>query len=336
MAVLRAPPPRRKACERCMKGKRRCDLQRPSCGRCRDGSWSCTYSPPDAGKLDSPNTTKSAPAPLVDKAEVKFEPVTYPPQDFAQEVRLPPQRLTYCATKLQESTVEMAKGVETFFIKPMSSRTQLPRPLQDAFVACSLHLSTTDSNSHFVRHVLLETYSAYLSAEEDLDFEAELAKVQAAVLLHIPLLFDGDIRYRSLAESYIDTLREKVLHLQRRDAAEMPEHIRSSRYARWLFMESVRRTIITSTFVECIYVNLRDGVSNTVPFLAMLPLTVAGRLWRANSEEEWERLSKVVPLTILPYGEALGWWRDEALQHSLDTLQHLLYVACKGFTDAHA
>ena len=213
----------------------------------------------------------------------------------------------------------------------MPHQDQLPQPLEEAYIACTVYISRTDDNSQAVRRIVLNTYLSLMSVEKSPAFDEELANIQAAVLLHILLLFDGDIQYRSVAESHIDGLREKVLRLQRREAEEVPEHIQASSYARWVFMENVRRTIVCSTFVECIYTNSRDGSCNTVPFLSMLPITVAGRLWRASSEAGWKRLSDIVPLTVLPYGEALGWWREEAGEGTLDTLQHLLYVACKGF-----
>ncbi|KAH8662458.1 hypothetical protein BX600DRAFT_551219 [Xylariales sp. PMI_506] len=39
------PPARRKACGACIKGKRRCDLQRPSCLRCAQRRLPCVYPP---------------------------------------------------------------------------------------------------------------------------------------------------------------------------------------------------------------------------------------------------------------------------------------------------
>lgn len=226
----------------------------------------------------------------------------------------------------------MSKNLRTFFIRPMPHQERLPTPLQNAYIACTVHVSRTDNNSEVVRHILLDTYTGLMSATKDSKFEAELATIQAALLLHILLLFDGDIQYRSVAESYLDALRDKVLRLQRRGPDEIPENVTSSPYAKWLFMENVRRTILASTFVECVYMNSRDGIANTVPFLSMLPITVSGRLWRAPSESEWTKQSKAVPLTVLPYGEALGWWSEDAAQGRLDTLQHLLYLACKGFS----
>jgi hypothetical protein len=77
-----------------------------------------------------------------------------------------------------------------------------------------------------------------------------------------------------------------------------------------------------------------QGVCQTVAFLSMLPITVAGKLWRTNSEAEWLRLAEVTPLTVLPYGEAVGWWREEAEQGTLDGLLYLLFVTCKGVSGA--
>jgi hypothetical protein len=171
--------------------------------------------------------------------------------------------------------------------------------------------------------------------EADWTIEEELANVQASLLLHVIQLFDGDIECRRTAESNMDVLRSKVLHLQRRAADEMSHDI-SATYTQWVFVESVRRTILTATLAEGIFVNLKEGVCTTVPFLSMLPITVAGSLWNTTSESDWKKLRKTVPLTVLPYGEAVGWWREEAETGTLDELQLLLFIACKGTSNVHS
>jgi len=282
---------------------------------------------------DSSDTSKPIKEAQSDEeAERVFHGVTYPPRDFAQPICLPAKRLAYCVKKLRHSAVEMTNDVQNFFIKPMPHREQLPQSLETAYIACTLYSSTTENNAHIVRGIVMDTYLNLVCDKDDVDLEAELAKIQATLLLHILLLSDGDIQYRSLADRNVDHLRDIILRLQRRDATEMLDHIKASTYARWLFLENIRRTILTSTFVECIYMNLRDGICMTVPFLSMLPITVEAALWAAKSERDWKKATHIDPPNVLPYGEALARWEKDATQGNLDTLQHLLYVACKGFS----
>jgi hypothetical protein len=227
----------------------------------------------------------------------------------------------------------MAEKTTTAFIR---SPQPLPSTLRDAFCACAMYASQTSHNLPVIRQVLSEVSTSLMVDVMYLSFEEELANVQASLLLQIIQLFDGDEQYRSVGECYIDAFRQKVLHLQRREAEELSPDLKAKAYERWLFMENVRRTILTATLVEGVYTNVKEGVCKTVPFLSMLPITVSGKLWEARSEKEWAALRKVVPLTVLPYGEAVGWWREEATRGTLEELQQILFVACKGTRDLNS
>ncbi|KAK0642812.1 Transcription factor gsfR2 [Lasiodiplodia hormozganensis] len=61
-----APPPRRKSCGRCVKAKRRCDLQLP-CSRCAEKGLACEY-PSAAGPWRPDQSQKPAAAPDLDLA----------------------------------------------------------------------------------------------------------------------------------------------------------------------------------------------------------------------------------------------------------------------------
>lgn len=63
-ASAAAPPPRRKSCGRCVKAKRRCDLQLP-CSRCAEKGLACEY-PSAAGPWRPDQSQKPAAAPDLD------------------------------------------------------------------------------------------------------------------------------------------------------------------------------------------------------------------------------------------------------------------------------
>lgn len=333
---------RRKACQRCITGKRRCDLRRPSCGRCSKHSWLCNYIPQgnQASGTSSQEQTRSISSDELargipgDRAtgeqDNNFVPLAYPPSDFAAEVSLPPARLRYCAQELASWIQDMVKKVQTPFMKAIVPHDHLPDPLREAFNACAAYTCKTEANGPLVRTMVSQCYIRLLSRAAHADLEIELATVQAVLMLHILSLFESDVQYHRLAEAQMGALRSKVLHLQRRSLQELPDQSTAAGYSEWLLMENVRRTVLASTLAESIYIILKDGVCKTVPFLSMQPITINGRFWMASSETEWYRLSSTSPLIVLPYGEAVDMWREEAQQGRLDKLQHLLFVVCKG------
>lgn len=229
-----------------------------------------------------------------------------------------------------DSVGEIVNDVQTSFIKRPSANQKWPKTLRDVYSACAVHSCRTDNNDVLVRELVLESYTRMMLSEDTQTVADDLARVQAVLLLHILLLFDGDIQFRSRAESQMDVIRSKVLSLQRLAEDDTCDGQERESYERWILMESVRRTILMATIVECIYMMLKEGSTRTVTFLSMLPITVSGGLWRARSEAEWRSVSSRVPLTVLPYGEALGFWKEEAAQDKLDGLQKLLLVSCKG------
>lgn len=300
------------------------------CERCSKRDWRCIYDfDQDISKVGS-DAQGNVLALSLQESEDSFEPLPYPSRDFAASTSLPPARLSYCARLLLNCVREVVTEVETSFIKRKSAYKERPEPFKDAYCACAVYTCRTDSNDMIVQEVVLETYARLMLTPPTQNLTNDMAGLQAVLLLHILLLFDGDIRFRSKAESQMDMIRDKVLRLQRLAGSESVDGQELASYDRWILMESVRRTIMMATLVECIYMNLKDGFTNTASFLAMLPITVSGALWRARSESEWRFVSTRVPMTILPYGEALKFWTEEAARDQLDGLQKLLVVSCKG------
>ena len=335
-------PGRRKACQRCVTDKRRCDLRRPACARCASAGKQCTYAAsserleevPIVGRLALANGQHARLLASEEEDEDNFESLSYPPRDFALTIRLPPSRLRYCARMIRKFFVsDWVEFAQTPFIKPLSPGLNLPPPLQEAYSACAVYISRSENNRPVIGRIVVDTYSNLLHQNADCGLEMELATVQATLLLHIVSLFDDDVEFHTSAEKRMDTVRAKVLHLQRTASKTSEQCSEASQYREWFILESIRRTILAATFIEGIYTNITQGFCQTVAFLSILQITVAGKLWRAGSEAEWSSLSKVTPHTVLPYGEAVGWWREEAVERKLDGLQQLLWVACKGLRE---
>lgn len=221
-------------------------------------------------------------------------------------------------------------GCSVFIRSPAPSRCLHPL-LQDAYSACAVYMGRNEKNQSVVNGIVRDICSKLIEYETTANFETELARLQALVMVHTLLLFEpSDTEVRVAAEHCMHTVRAEVLRIQRR-VLEVPQDLLgTSEYSRWLLVEEVQRTVLAATLAESIYTIKTEGVCQTVAFLSMLPITVAGKLWRARSEAEWLELVEATPLTSLPYGEAVVGWREEAEQGALDGLQYLLYVTCKG------
>ena len=224
----------------------------------------------------------------------------------------------------------MVKHAQTLFIKTSPTGGPLARPLSSAYSACAAYYCRTEHNTHVVKPLVMERYRKLRLTASSPSIETELANIQAILLLHILQLFDGDLELRAEAEGGLDTLRDRILHLQWRAGSEVLNSSQPPSYEAWLLAESIRRTILTYVFAEAIYLILKEGSCRTVPFMSLLPITVSGRLWAASSEIEWKKTLKLVPLQTMPYGEAVDWWKEAGSEGKLEGLQQILFAACKG------
>ena len=238
----------------------------------------------------------------------------YPPRDFAQKISLPPKRLEHCVRMIPKLLVrDWVKSGQSVFIRPLAPSERLDPLLQDAFSACAVYMGRNETNLPVVNGIVRDICSKVLTIDTAASFGMELARLQALVMLHTLFLFEpSDTDVRTAAEHCMEVVRAEVLRIQRK-VLEVPEDlVGTSKYSQWLLVEEVQRTILAATLAESIYMMKTQGACETVAFLSMLPITVAGKLWRARSEVEWLKLAEVTPLTVLPYGEAVGWWSQDA------------------------
>lgn len=254
----------------------------------------------------------------------------FPPHSISQLVSIPAVRLIYCARKLKDCPIAMVKHSHTLFIRTSPTAGPLIQPLTSAYAACATYSCRTQDNMHIVKPLVMDTYRQLLLKQVSPSIEVELANIQALLLLHIIQLFDGEVDFRVEAESGLDTVRERVLCLQRRAGEDMLNSSEPASYEDWVLVESIRRTILTAVFVEAIFLSVRDGGCRTVPFMSLLPITASGRLWAATSETEWNKALTLVPMQTKPYGEVVERWSEEGHQGRLEGLQQILFAACKG------
>jgi hypothetical protein len=318
---------RQTACIRCARGKRRCDAEKPKCGRCSRFQLDCRYS--DRVDLVSGSSRGSIETSVQHYADAGFRSISTQ-NTFSHAKRMPTDRLIYCATRLRDCPGDLVRTGQTLFIKVLPHVGPLLKPLSDAYAACAVYCCRSPQNSDLARLVLVEKYRELLDAPVLGDLNFELAQAQAVLMVHIALLFDSDEVLRKEAESGLDKVRARVLRLQRDAEGKVNCYEVPTRYDHWLLAENIRRTIFAATFVEAIYLALREGYCVTLPFMELLPITVSEKLWPANDEFEWRSLQSPSTAGARPYLDAVETWKESTPYSALDGLQQLLYAACKG------
>jgi hypothetical protein len=253
--------------------------------------------------------------------------LTYATKHLSQSVRLPRERLVFCAARLKQCPGQMVAYGQTLFVKRHARADELAQPLRESFAACAVYCCRNHDNASLARSLISKKYHELLSLPLVESIDLELAQTQAILLLHIIHLFDGNDALRAEGECHLDWLRGRILRLQRR--AEMQE-IDGISYSAWVLIESIRRTILAATFIESIYLSLREGICTTLPFMSLLPITVSGRLWETKSEDEWHELRELVNAKATSYLEAVELWSDPMRRDPLEDLQQVLFAACRG------
>lgn len=161
-----------------------------------------------------------------------------------------------------------------------------------------------------------------------------LAAVQSLVIYQIIRLFDPDMHLCQSAEKDNSLLEIWSAHLWKRSFTDPPSF--HSPYEKYVFNESLRRTIIMSVFTRCAWsVLTKGGLADQVPVLARLPFYNDLEAWRCMPAE-WERRYEGVvdeeEEGLVTYGEWAVQW-DGQRDVELDPFGRLLLATCLGKQD---
>ena len=206
-------------------------------------------------------------------------------------------------------------------------------------MALSCYLNKTEANEQTVFQIIenqaTELVAKYSipsadSSQENsmssiaLDSLEHIARVHALLVYQFLGLYDGDIRLRHLAETYIPVLnrwmREMVQHTSQ--AACLGGSVISSIYEQtaaglgtfyspdgenllwyaWIVAESVRRTWVISAGIQVIFLVLRQG--GAVPCQGGMMFTTRQGVWEAQSAVAWGKLCSEVQVGLMQMAEA--------------------------------
>ncbi|KAK4110150.1 hypothetical protein N656DRAFT_714563 [Canariomyces notabilis] len=222
--------------------------------------------------------------------------------------------MVYCVSQYRAWPHRWVVEATTPFIHPSlygqyggsnsSLLSGLPPALQDAFAVSAAYIAKNEANSDLIMQLVETKTNALLYSPDQSNWTIlrQLAALQALLIYQMIRLFDGDIRQRALAEAvepvqaaWTAALQARVggdifqgadLHLHAGDDAASSM---STRWRRWLFSESVRRTIIISFVIRGIYAMAKQGYCRLGPVVTDMSFTSGSRLWAAKTPGQWQR-----------------------------------------------
>ncbi|KAI8626481.1 hypothetical protein F5Y19DRAFT_478596 [Xylariaceae sp. FL1651] len=224
----------------------------------------------------------------------------------------PTTPLYYIMSRVKGFTTDMATKNATPFLHRRLYRDYTPQCILSCFSTCVLYENRTSANTAMVMRAL------YASVRELIDAETchiiatpteKLGRAQALFLYQIIRLYDGDIALRAQGEKDIPLLQMWLDELCKirdnlGDLARL-EHDREGRqppqeWERWIFAESVRRTIVMANSVISLYELMKDPENEDPgPWAHVHRWSLARSLWEANSSTEFYRMWKEKPPFVI-------------------------------------
>jgi hypothetical protein len=350
---------RRKACDACVKAKRRClpDRYGRPCTRCKIRDLRCSLSTAVDSEdafaicrceendpqeelhrasnmwMATAEAGWGSPINMLDNAEgISMNP------EPACTVSLNPFRLHTCIQRLLKCITSMAREARTPFRKPFSESIAGDTSfIDDAYLCCVAFRNKTDATKDIVSRTCARSFGRLVHRLGDaISFPERLVTLQAILIFQIMAYFGCEAgsceiaeRCAGLIEKSVHTLQDDLLNYSSGETGVMWAH--QSQYQQWLLLESARRTILAHMFIKAVYLHIRRGFCELVPKLAVLPLTIDGDLWNASSEAQWHMLieNQLHPSpNIKPYLEAIDVWTMNG-QDNMDDFGIMLLGVCK-------
>ncbi|RDW74890.1 hypothetical protein BP6252_06032 [Coleophoma cylindrospora] len=248
------------------------------------------------------------------------------------------------------------------FIHARLYGNRFPRCIQDAYASLSCYLHKTPANEQAVFHIIEDRAKQLLadngihspgSPEESknrrlgpIDPLEHVARVQALLVYQTVGLYDGNIRLRSLSESYIPVLEgwmiEMVQHAKNTvclgDSVVSPiieqTDVGPSRlfsaldedllWYSWIAAESMRRTWVIGSSIQVMFMALHQG--GIPPCQGGMMFTTRQGVWEAQSAVAWEKLCSEVHVGLMQMADTHRIFTEAAPEDINDFTKVILEV----------
>ncbi|KAM5341477.1 hypothetical protein ACJ41O_014508 [Fusarium nematophilum] len=225
----------------------------------------------------------------------------------------PKTTLHYLVTRVQGFVADVATHNATPFLHRHLYQEHTPFCILSCFTTAVLYANRTESNTAMVMRALQGSIRQLVESEAGRLVATpteKLARTQTLFLYQIIRLFDGDVTLRSQGEKDMPLLESWLSELCRirghvGDLAE-PQNEEVQReipkeWERWIFAESVRRTIVMAYSFIKLYemMNHPESEHDPGPWAYVHRWTLSRHLWEADSASEFERMWKEKPHFII-------------------------------------
>ena len=317
---------RRKSCETCFKGKRKCDLTFPICKRCRRIGKECHYtysvlSDEEATPLDSTGVIEQQNKQYAQRTLTLDIPNFLGPLGEVRPIVGQSVSWQWLVDELKHYPRTFAAAGTTNFIHSAFA----PSRNDSLKVASNLCLARQLAPSNHAHHIIFRKIASevavLLNNTTASPILQELAQLQAIVLYQIMRLLCGGFEERILAEAQEPAVETLCIRLLDRVNTEFG--FVQANWQTWLVAESARRTALVAFLLYCTYCLETYGSSTAFPTMSMLPVS--------NRPELWES-----PATFLPQLDSAASYDDFSQlwltnpYRQLDAFEKMLLVPCKG------
>ncbi|KAK5316239.1 hypothetical protein LTR70_006407 [Exophiala xenobiotica] len=237
--------------------------------------------------------------------------------------------LHYIVTRVKGFTIDVATRNATPFLHRYLYRDHTPQCILSCFTASVLYANRTQANTAIVMRALHRNVRELVSAEISRAVATpveKLARTQALFLYQVIRLLDGDIILRAQGERDIPLLqtwlgdlckvRENLGDLTQLGASVVRRRP-PGEWDRWIFAESVRRTILIAYSFITLYEAMKDPEKDgLIPLPYVLPQanrladdqgpwayahrwTLSRHLWEADSSFEFASTWKEKPHFVI-------------------------------------
>ncbi|KAM5356143.1 hypothetical protein ACJ41O_002789 [Fusarium nematophilum] len=214
-------------------------------------------------------------------------------------------RIGFIVDKVSHLYRDFARTRALPFIHPRVYGSNLPRAMLAAFSAASAYAARTPENKPWVYKLVTDVAKDIHREGERASTPAEkLARVQALVVLDSVRMFDGDVALRAASERempqllvWLNALKELRDELE---GGEDPANLMSrdrppASWESWVFLESIRRTIMMAFSFICLTYILKSTEPPWEVMESACAFTASRYLWDANSSVAFFRAWQTRP-----------------------------------------
>ncbi|VUC31533.1 unnamed protein product [Clonostachys rosea] len=308
---------RRKSCDPCFKGRRKCDLSYPACKRCEKNNKTCHYVyPPNQRAATNVELSKSkgqsspAETPSAGNSPDELVPVQDRSQSRTQhqlnwdgsviQLRLPellgvPSIIGHLGElepvfglgndawifeEMKACPTTYAHETQTFFIhKDLNQGSLAPGPLRAAWGICAGCITLNSRNRKFLFQAVDAELAKLLVPNPLSTLFEDLVRLQACVLYQMIRLIYGGMEQRRAAEEQEFVVRSLGLKLLRR--LDAGHETAQNDWETWLLNESIRRTVVAAFKLYTLYWSFKYGACTEVNAIAQLPISTKTGVWSA-------------------------------------------------------